>query len=264
MQNLLEEPASAAVCREFKRASWRITVAPDFEGMSRAAAAFLLAAIRAKPDSLLCLPSGASPVRLFELLAEEHRRDPRRFARLRVIKLDEWGGLEMDDPASCETYLWRRFLQPLGIGPDRYFGWRSCPQNPSQECDRVAAWLAKHGPIDLCLLGIGINGHLGLNEPALSLRPGPHVAQLTEESAGHGMLAHARRRPEYGLTLGMADLLQSRQVVLLASGESKAPQIERLAWGEVFTDCPASFLWLHPSVALFADEAAMSRAPAFR
>jgi galactosamine-6-phosphate isomerase len=232
--------------------------------MSRAAAEFLVAAVRAKPDLLLCLPAGSSPARVFELLIEARSRDPRLFARIRVIKLDEWGGLDMDDPASCEAYLQTRFLRPLGISPERYFGWRSVPPNPAEECDRVAAWLADQGPIDLCLLGIGTNGHLGLNEPGISLQPGPHVAQLTEESAGHGMLARARRRPEFGLTLGMADLLRSRQVVLLASGETKAAQMERLSWGEVFTECPASFLWLHPAVCLFADEAAMSRVPAFQ
>jgi galactosamine-6-phosphate isomerase len=199
-------------------------------------------------------------VRVFELLIEARRRTPALFERARVIKLDEWGGLDMDDPASCETYLQARFIQPLGISAERYFAWNSRPADPTGECARVAAWLAANGPIDVCLLGIGTNGHLGLNEPDESLRSGPHVARLTDESAGHGMLKTARRQPEFGLTLGMADLLQSRQIVLLASGESKAIQMERLSWGEVFTDCPATFLWLHPRVTVFADEAAMSRA----
>lgn len=238
----------------------RIEVAPDFEGMSQAAAAFLVETLRARPDALVCLPSGSSPVRVFELLIEAQQQTPNLFAHTRVIKLDEWGGLDMDDPASCETYLQARFIRPLGISSDRYFAWNSRPVDPAHECARVAAWLTANGPIDVCLLGIGTNGHLGLNEPDESLHSGPHVTRLARESAGHGMLKAARRQPEYGLTLGVGDLLQSRQIVLLASGESKAAQMERLSWGEVFTDCPATFLWLHPSVTIFADEAAMSRA----
>jgi galactosamine-6-phosphate isomerase len=259
MQTEPKTKASLPNSRPMVRCGVRLEVAPDSEGMSRAAAAFIVARLRTKPDALLCLPSGASPVRVFELLVEEHRRDPRLFARARFIKLDEWGGLAMDDPASCETYLQTRLVQPLGISPGRYFAWDSSPADPAAECARVAAWLAANGPIDLCLLGIGTNGHLGLNEPDEALRPGPHVARLSEESVGHGMLAAARRAPRFGLTLGMGDLLQSRQILLLASGESKARQMERFFWGEVFTDCPASFLWLHPAVSVFADEAAVAR-----
>lgn len=251
---------SRRTARQLIAGSLEIEIAADFEGMSQAAAEFLIETLRAKPDALVCLPSGSSPVRVFELLVAARRQTPDLFDRVRVIKLDEWGGLDLDDPASCETYLQARFIQPLGISPGRYFAWNSRPADPESECARVAAWLAANGPIDVCLLGIGTNGHLGLNEPGEALRARPHRARLTEESAGHGMLQGARQRPQYGLTLGLGDLLQSRRIVLLASGESKAIPLERLSWGEVFTDCPATFLWLHPRVTIFADEAAMSRA----
>lgn len=244
-------------------AGWSLDVSADYETLSRQAAGFILGAIRRKPESLLCLPTGSSPARVYELLAAEHRQDPSAFAAVRIIKLDEWGGLAMDDPASCETALQKQILQPLGIAPERYFAWHSQPKDPAAECSRVAAWLALHGPIDLCLLGIGINGHLGLNEPDEALLPGPHVAQLTPESLQHGMLREARTPPRFGLTLGLADLLQSRRVVLLASGLAKAVPMQRFFWREIFTDCPASLLWLHPRVSVFCDEPASSRIPAF-
>lgn len=261
----MDEPISAGSARSRPElpVGWSLDVSADYETLSRRAAGFIRDAIRRKPDSLLCLPTGSSPARVYEFLVEEHRQHPSTFAEVRVIKLDEWGGLAMDDPASCESALRKQILDPLGIGPERYFAWRSQPVDSAAECSRVAAWLARHGPIDLCLLGIGINGHLGLNEPDEALHPGPHVAQLTPESLQHGMLREARTRPLFGLTLGLADLLQSHQVVLLASGLAKAVPMQRFFWREIFTDCPASLLWLHPRVSVFCDEPASSRIPAF-
>ena len=237
-----------------KRVDFRVL--PDYEAMSVAAANAVLATVRARPNAILCLPTGASPERLFELLVLAHQDDPALFRQVRVLKLDEWGGLDMDDPASCEGYLQTRVIRPLAISPDRCVSWQSRPNDARTECARIAAWLERNGPIDVSVLGIGLNGHLGLNEPGDFLQPSPHVAALTPESLEHGMLRTARRQPEYGLTLGMADLLASRHVLVLASGAAKAEPLRRLFRREITSQFPASFLWLHPALTLLCDRAA--------
>src|SRR5687767_12343628 len=141
----------------------------DYDTMSRRAAEFIVAEIRARPDLLLCTATGSSPTRTYELLAEHHLREPALFGRLRVIKLDEWGGLPPDDPGTCEAYLRRHLIEPLQISPDRYHTFRGDAPDPEAECRAVQRTLRDHGPVDLCILGLGINGHVGFNEPADAL-----------------------------------------------------------------------------------------------
>jgi galactosamine-6-phosphate isomerase len=238
----------------------QLNVLPDYEQMSRAAAQKIISAVRQKPNLLLCAATGSSPTRTYELLQEEYQRAPKTFAALRVLKLDDWGGLAMDDPGSSEFYLRKHLLGPMQVSPDRYCGFESNPAVPAAECSRVAKWLAEHGPIDVCVLGLGLNGHLAMNEPAESLQPFVHVAALAPGTLQHPMLANSRRKPAFGLTLGMADLLQSRTILLLVSGSNKRPQMVNLLDQRISAQCPASFLWLHGNAVCLADaEAAPHR-----
>jgi galactosamine-6-phosphate isomerase len=227
-------------------------ILPDHEAVSRRAADWLLQRIGRQPDLLLCTAAGSTPLRAYALLAEQRATQPQLFSRLRLLKLDEWGGLAMDDPATCEQHLRAALVEPLGLAA-RYVAFDSRPQNPQAECARVAAWLAENGPIDVCVLGLGVNGHLGFNEPATHLQPHCHVAELSPESLAHGSLAGARSRLGFGLTLGMADILQSRQILLLATGETKRDPLARLLSGRITTQFPASLLQLHRDVTLVCD-----------
>jgi galactosamine-6-phosphate isomerase len=238
-----------------------LRVSRDYETMSRAAAQHVAAAPRAKPDALLCLASGATPARTYELLAEAGRREPALFQRARLMKLDEWGGLASDDPATCEVYLREKLCEPLKISRERFFGWNSRPRQPLAECGRIETWLTAHGPIDVSLLGLGTNGHLGFNEPAAALQVGPHVARLSRASLAHSMLGSTRGRVRFGLTLGMGDLLRSREIVLLVNGAHKARQLRRFFAGRVTPRFPVSFLWLHPALTIFCDRAAAALLP---
>lgn len=229
----------------------------DYQALSRQAADWLIGRLREQPEALFCLASGATPVETYSLLAAAGEREPALVERLRVIKLDEWGGLAMDDPASCEHQLRRALIEPLALG-DRYVSLNGKAADPQAECARVATWLAEHGPIDTCVLGLGINGHLGFNEPAPILQPHAHVAQLSAASLNHAMLANVATRPTYGMSLGMADILQSREALLLVSGRAKREPLRRLQSGAIATDFPASLLWLHPHVQLFCDSEAYS------
>ena len=112
-------------------------------------------------------------------------------ANCRWLKLDEWGGLAMDDPATCEHQLQSTLIAPLAA-TDRYVAFNSRPQDRASECARIAAWLAANGPIDVCVLGLGRNGHLGFNEPDDALTPHAHIAELAESSMTHAMLKQSK------------------------------------------------------------------------
>ncbi|HAK94307.1 MAG TPA: galactosamine-6-phosphate isomerase [Planctomycetes bacterium] len=245
-------PARPAKCRQL----CVLHVCESYEGMSRAAADHVIARVREKPDALLCVTAGATPERLYALLVEKHRAAPSLFARARFVQLYEWGGLAHRDRATSGAYLRSRLITPLGVGARRFLSWDSRAKDPASECRRVAAWLKAQGPIDACILGIGRNGHLGLNEPGDGLETGAHVTELSPASLGHSMLRESRSEVQYGLTLGMADILQAREVVLLASGAEKAAQMRRAFLGAVTTRCPASLLRLHPALQVFCDRAA--------
>jgi galactosamine-6-phosphate isomerase len=224
--------------------------------MSRRAADFIVEQIRSKPDLLMCVATGSSPKRAYELLAEKRRDDPQLFDRLRVLKLDEWGGLPPDHPGTCETYVRRLLIEPLGVSSERYLTFRGDAADPEAECERVREMLLRHGPIDLCVLGLGLNGHLGMNEPADELTLGPHVAPLSAETAQHSMIRNANPPVRFGLTLGMGDLLRSRRILLLVNGGAKREACRRLMSGRVTTQFPASFLWLHGGVTCLCDREA--------
>lgn len=220
----------------------RLIACPDHEAMSRAARDRVLDAIRAKPDLTLCLPTGDTPGRLYALLTEERRRAPDLFARLRVVKLDEWIGGGRDFPGSCERYLRERVLEPWGVSDDRYLGFDLDPADPAAECARVAARLAEWGRLDLCVLGLGLSGHFGFNEPGADPAAGPHVARLTPETLRHPMAAGADPARLRGITLGLGDILGSRQVLLLVAGAGKRAVFRRFVHGPVSNECPASWL----------------------
>ncbi len=228
-----------------------LTVVDDYDATCRAAADAVLEVVRNKPDCVICVATGASPLGLYAELA----RHAAELAQARILKLDEWGGLAMDDPATCETYIHERILAPWGLLPERLVGFQSDAPDPEAECARIRAEIARAGGIDLCILGMGADGHIGLNYPSSTL---PAEVHLTDASTlKHAMLDAAQGKPTHGFTLGMAEVLQSRRIVLVVSGAAKAEALRRLMTGAISTEFPASLLWLHPDVHLFADHAAV-------
>ena len=233
-----------------------VRIADDYDAMSRQATQDICQELARYPNLLLCAATGSSPARAYELLAQHYHREPPQFDRLRVLKLDEWGGLPMDHSATCEAYLRQHLVQPLQLSADRYIGFASNPSDPAAECARISDWLAKQGPIGVAVLGLGANGHLALNEPAETLPALAHVAALSTESLQHPMLRSSGARPSFGLTLGIGELLHSRKILLLVSGPHKRKQLQRLLTSEISTRFPASLLWLHPNVTVFCDREA--------
>jgi galactosamine-6-phosphate isomerase len=234
----------------------RIEVADSYEAMSRRAAGLIVEELKKKPGLILSVAAGGSPSRLYELLADRHRLKPALFRRMRLLQIDEWGGLSKGHAASCESDLRLKFLEPLAVTEERYVGFRTEAKDPEVECDRIAQWLAANGPIDICILGLGLNGHVAMNEPAEALAPHAHVARLTRSSMQHPMLKQLRQKPSYGLTVGMGDILRSRMVLLLVNGKHKRSALERLLKPAITTRFPASLLWLHPQAIVLCDQEA--------
>lgn len=227
--------------------------------MSTQASALVIAEIEKKKDLLLCAATGNSPMGLYGELARKAEADRRLFEDLTLIKLDEWGGVPENDPVSCEHYLRRRLLDPMRIPPDRYISFASSLSRASEESERVQSELARRGPIDLCILGLGVNGHVGFNEPGPYLTPYCHVAFLSPESRRHGMVLSLDDKPQFGLTLGMQEILASKRILLLVTGEGKKGAIADLLSENVATTFPASFLWLHENVDCLIDRKACDR-----
>ncbi len=216
--------------------------------LNERAAGLVTDRIEEKPDLLLCAATGSSPEGLYREMVRFHGRDSEMFRRLRVIKLDEWLDLPPESPDTCEKYLQTRLIGPMGMTPGRYISFSAQPADPEKEAGRIRALLRRQGPIDLCILGLGRNGHLGLNEPGPALQPECHVAVLSRETRQHPMVAGLKDPPGRGLTLGMRDILNSRQILLIVSGGRKEEALATLRSGRITTSCPATFLWLHPRV----------------
>lgn len=236
----------------------RIRVAENYEAMSREAAAIICAELRRKPTSLLCASAGGTPTLTYQILTVQCARAPHRFKQLRVLQIDEWAGLPRGHPATCAEDLRRKVLRPLLLSSDRFTGFRTDAPDREAECRRVARWLDENRPIDVCLLGLGRNGHVAMNEPAEALTPRAHVARLAETSRQHPLLKDLARKPTHGLTLGMTDILRSRKILLLVNSRSKRAALKRLMRPQITARFPASFLWLHPDATVLCDREAIS------
>lgn len=229
--------------------------------MSEEAADFICGELKERPDLLLCASAGVTPTRTYELLAARYARDPGLFKQMRVLQIDEWCGLAPGSPATCRADLQTKLLGPLHITPDRYKGFKTDAPEPKTECARIARWLAAHGPIDISILGLGTNGHVAMNEPAAAMTPHAHVAELARSSRQHALLKNLAKKPRYGLTLGMGDILRSRRILLLVSGRRKRSAMSRLLKPVITTRFPASFLWLHPDATVLCDREAAVDVP---
>lgn len=219
----------------------------NIEKMEQHVTSMVMDELANNPNLLLCAATGNSPLPLYQGLAIEAKVNPEKFSQLRIIPLDEWVGLS-STKGSCHAYLQEQLLKPLKIPFSQYFAFNPLAENLEEECSRIQALLRDQGPIDVCILGLGRNGHLGLNEPANVLQSHCHIAHLTLESQQHQMLEKSSQKPTRGITLGMEDILASKRIILLISGEGKEQAKNHFFSKEIHPRCPASFLWKHNNV----------------
>ena len=235
----------------------KVRVAKTYAAMSSQAADIVCEELKKRPDMVFCLSAGGTPTGLYQELVKRQIRNPKPFRRFCAMGVDEWGGLPAGSPGTCQADLENKLLDPMKVKRSRRRLFRSSSPSLERECERMARWLGANGPIDVCILGLGLNGHVAMNEPNRVLTPHTHVATLARSSSHHPMLKSLSRKPRYGLTLGLHDILSSRKILLLVSGEAKRSILQKLLRSQITTFLPASFLWLHPDATVLCDQAAL-------
>jgi galactosamine-6-phosphate isomerase len=221
----------------------KISFYKDYQTMSQKAAQIVFKEVSSKPDLLFCAATGNSPTGMYAEMAKSKTA----FSDMRVVKMDEWGIIPLFHPDSCESYLKKHLLGPLGIAEDRYVGFDTASEKVEEECKRMQKFIKESGPFDICILGLGKNGHIAFNEPADELQIGFHKALLAESTIQHDPSLSQGNEPAYGLCVGMRDILQSRKIIFLVTGKGKEEAVKKIMEGRITTQCPATFLWLHPN-----------------
>jgi glucosamine-6-phosphate deaminase len=240
----------------------RVSVYPNERGVARALAERLAEAIARKPGMVLGLPTGRTPVLLYRELALLHQEGRIDFSRVTTFNLDEFLGVSPGDPGSYRTYMQQHLFRRVNLSTGRVHFLNGATKDPEAECARYEHAIEEAGGIDLQILGIGTNGHIGFNEPARELQSHTHRVALKPETRRSNAALFGgdpEKVPTEALSMGMTTILHARSIVLLATGKSKAPCIERVINGPITTDLPASFLQLHANAELMLDNAAAGK-----
>ncbi|MFM9074152.1 MAG: 6-phosphogluconolactonase [Bacteroidota bacterium] len=211
--------------------------------LAAAAARELVSLLKHKPGAVVCMASGNSPkltCEAFVTLAATEGIDTSRFF---FIGLDEWVGITPDTPGSCHNDFRERLFLPLNMDPQRYHLFDGMSADLEQECRKMDQVILDKGGIDLMIVGIGMNGHIGFNEPGCDMNAPAHVAKLEDITASVGQkYFNTPMKLEYGITIGLGHLKNSRRVLLIANGSSKAQIVHRAIHGPVSSELPASVM----------------------
>jgi glucosamine-6-phosphate deaminase len=240
----------------------RVTIFPHDRAAAHALARRVSGALAANPHLVLGLPTGRTPVRFYHDLASLYEHGHADVARASTFNLDEFLGIPGDNAGSYRSFMNAHLFNRVNLSPDRIHFLDGAATDPVAECARYEQAIANAGGIDLQILGLGTNGHIGFNEPASTLQARTHRVTLTPETrrANAGLFGGSPSSvPAEALSMGMATILQARSIVLLATGRTKAPCVSRLVHGPITTAVPASFLQVHPDVELMLDDAAAAR-----
>lgn len=238
-----------------------VVVLPDYEAVSRHAAAMVAAQITRKPDSVLGLATGASPVGMYGELVRRHIEQGLDFSRVVTVNLDEYLGIPADHPASCRCYMIEHLLNRVNLDAERIHIPDSQPAGDLMAyCVRFEQAIGRAGGIDLQILGIGLTGHLGFNEPGSSLASRTRIVHLSQmtRTANRGNFP-GEEVPTAAFTLGLGTIREARRLVLLATGETKAEVVAAALEGPLSVSMPASLLQLHGNAVVLLDPAAASR-----
>lgn len=227
--------------------------------MSSATADFIVQHVRQHPESLLCFPSGDTPTETLRLLVDRSRSGEVDFSRCSFVGLDEWVGMDKTVPGSCEHYVEEHFFKPAGIKHEniRYFNAKA--KDLDRECKRIDDFIFERGPIDVIVVGVGLNGHIGLNEPGTSPNLYSHHVTLdiaTKQSA-QKYFADINVLTE-GITLGIQHMMEAKTMIVIANGKKKAEIIEKIIEGPVTEHVPGSILQKHSNCYFFLDSEAAS------
>ncbi|MDY2777383.1 MAG: glucosamine-6-phosphate deaminase [Collinsella sp.] len=238
----------------------RIVRARDYEDMSRKAANIIAAQVQLKPDCVLGLATGSTPIGAYQRLVEAYKSGDLDFSQVRTYNLDEYRGLTHDDPQSYHYFMNDNLFGHVNIDPAN----THVPDGSNPDADAACAeydeMVAAAGYPDLQLLGIGNNGHIGFNEPDTCFSKGTHCVDLTESTieANSRLFDNIEDVPRQAYTMGTHTIMSARSILVVANGEKKAQAVYDMCFGPISPSCPASILQLHANVTLIADDAALA------
>jgi galactosamine-6-phosphate isomerase len=225
------------------------------ERLATHTAQFIIDLVREKPTATLILTSGDTPVLTYKKIVELAQATD--FEQVTIIGLDEWVGIPATSEGSCRYIVEENLLKPLNINPNQYTFFDSMNANLEAECKRVDKLLFEKGGADLIIVGVGINGHIGLNEPGTSFGNYCHVSELAEITISVGQKYFKSNTPlTQGITIGLKHLLEAKVAILIATGERKAEILKETIDQEPNVDLPATVFKLHKNTYVWLDEAA--------
>lgn len=239
----------------------KIIRAKDYKDMSRKAANIISAQVIMKPHAVLGLATGSSPVGTYAQLIDWYNKGDVDFSEVTTINLDEYRGLPREHDQSYWYFMHKNFFDSVNVQPDRIFVPDGSNPDADEACREYDAIIQRAGGIDLQLLGIGHDGHIGFNEPGAAFELGTHCVDLTKETI------EANKRffnndeslvPRQAYTMGIKTIMQARKVLMVASGADKAQIIKKAFFGPVTPEVPASILQMHPDFVLVGDQDALS------
>lgn len=241
----------------------KIIRAQDYIHMSRQAANIISAQVILKPDSILGLATGSSPVGTYKQLIDRYNKRDIDFSQVKTVNLDEYVGLAPDHKQSYARFMRENFFDHVNVDLKNTNIPNGLAQDADQECERYDALIQSFHRIDLQLLGIGPNGHIGFNEPGETFEKGTHKVQLTDTTiqANKRFFDREEDVPRFAFTMGICDIMQAKRIVMVVSGESKAKVVREAFFGPVTPRVPASILQLHRDFTLVVDAEAGSRLP---
>ena len=239
--------------------NWNLAVFHDEAAASEAAADFVSAVVRGNPHAAIIFPTGSTPLGMFDVLAARTARAEIDFSGVTIFCLDEYVGVTVEDPNSLTRWLRDGFLNRIGIGPDQLHSLPVIAEDLVAAAAGYEEAIAACGGLDLAILGLGPNGHIGYNEPGSSADSRTRVITLTPESRSQASAywEGAVAIPHQAMTIGVATLLEAREIVLLVLGKAKAGVLRRALEESMSEDVPASWLRMAgPRLTIVADEAA--------
>mgnify|MGYP001632343953 FL=1 len=239
----------------------KIYKAKDYKDMSRKAANIISAQVIMKPNCVLGLATGSTPIGTYDQLVEWYNKGDLDFSEVTTVNLDEYKGLPRTNDQSYYYFMHQHLFDRVNIDPERSNVPNGMEPDAEKECGRYEELIRSLGGVDLQLLGLGHNGHIGFNEPGEAFEKETHCVDLTESTieANKRFFASADDVPKQAYTMGIKTIMQAKKILIVVNGENKADIVERAFFGPVTPEVPASILQLHNDVTLVGDEAALAK-----
>ena len=239
----------------------KVIVCKDYEEMSAVAAKEVAANIAAKPDFVLGLPTGSTPVGMYKNLVAMNKAGEVDFSKVTTFNLDEYYQIEKEDEQSYHYFMYENLFSHINIDRANVHIPDGQSADTDKSCQAYEDAIKNAGGIDLQVLGAGVNGHIGFNEPEDALSLITHKTSLTKNTieVNSRFFDDISKVPTHAVTMGIKTILDARKILILINGENKAPVIDAMMSGKITTACPASLLQLHKDVILITDEATMAK-----